>query len=77
MHRVPYASGIGSIANVIIFTILKFFKCLAHLEGNGQESVLTKIIKQLSKDNPKFDEDWLLVSSWKHGINGPYWHYDE
>ena len=38
---------------------------------------MTKIIKQLSKDNPKFDEDWLLVSSWKYGIgkygNVSYW----
>ena len=26
------------------------------------------IIKQLLKDNPKFAEDWSLVSSWKYGI---------
>ena len=29
---------------------------------------MTKIIKQLSKDNPKFAEDWSLVSSWKYSI---------
>ena len=67
-------------------TILKFSKCLAHLEGKGQESVLTKIIKQLSKDNPKFADDWSLVSSWKYSIgkygnvsilDGPYRHYYE
>ena len=29
---------------------------------------MTKIIKQLSKDDPKFAEDWSLVSSWKYGI---------
>lgn len=39
-----------------------------HLEGKGQESVLTKINRQLSKDNPKFAKDWSLVSSWKYDI---------
>ena len=29
---------------------------------------MTKIIKQLSKDDPKFAEDLSLVSSWKYGI---------
>ena len=86
MHRVPYASSIGLIANAIIFDHSKIFQMSSALEGKGQESVLTKIIKQLSKDNPKFADDWSFVSSWKYSIrkygnvsklDGPYRLYYE
>ena len=70
MNCVPYTSGIGSIANAIIIYHSKFFfQMSSALRGKkGLEWVLTKIIKQLSKDDPKFAEDWSLVSSWKYGI---------
>ena len=38
------------------------------MREKGQESVLTKIIKLLSKDDPKLAKDWSLVSSWKYDI---------
>ena len=69
MRRVPYASGIGLIASAIIFDHSKIFQMSSAFRGKkGQESVLTKIIKQLSKDNRKFAVDWSLVSSWKYSI---------
>lgn len=68
MHRVPYASGIGSIENAIIFDHSKIFQMSSAFRGKRTRIGLTKIIKQLSKDNPKFAEDWSLVSSWKYSI---------
>ena len=86
MRRVPYASGIGSIANALMLDHSKIFQMSSAFRWKGLELVLTKTIKQLSKDNPKFDEDWSLVSSWKYSIgkygnvsilDGPYRHYYE
>ena len=68
MHRVPYASGVGLIANAIIFDHSKIFQMSSAFRGKRTRIGLTKIIKQLSKDNPKFAEDWSLVSSWKYVI---------
>ena len=64
MHRVQYASGIGSIAYAVIFYHSKIFQMPRALRGKKElESVLTKIIKQLSKENLRFTEDLSLVSS--------------
>ena len=68
MHRIPYASGKGSITDTIIFDHSKIFQMSSAFRQKRTRIGLTKIIKQLSKDNPKFAEDWSLVSSWKHGI---------
>ena len=70
-----------------MFDHSKIFQMSSAFRGKKDKNwCWLKIIKQLSKDNPKFDEDWSLVSSWKYSIgrygnvsilDGPYRHYYE
>ena len=64
MHNVLHKDMILYQSFAIIFYHSKIFQRIQR--EKGQESFLTKIIKQLLKDDPKLVEDWLLVSSWKY-----------